>query len=83
MITESFSLASEPIITPALLKGRHEDLADVCILTFSHVIFENAVSALSCRLLGFIKTFEHMRQPAGIDADSAVPDGDDSLSAAA
>ncbi len=49
MITDSFSLASEPVISPAMIKGRGEKTADVCILTFSHVIFENALSSLPCR----------------------------------
>ena len=54
MITESFSLASKPIITPALLKGPHKDLADVCILTFSHVILESALTSLPCREIAVI-----------------------------
>ena len=49
MITESFSLASEPVISPGRLVRRGEKSADVCILTFSHVIFENALASLPCR----------------------------------
>ena len=56
MITESFSLASEPVITPGMIKGKGEKTADVCILTFSHVIFENALASLPCREIAVIKS---------------------------
>ena len=56
MITESFSLASEPVITPGMIKGKGEKTADVCILTFSHVIFENALASFLCREIAVIKS---------------------------
>lgn len=38
MITDSFDNQSEPLFTPAAFIGEQRNHADVCVLTFSHVI---------------------------------------------
>ncbi|MBE6908266.1 MAG: phosphorylase [Ruminococcaceae bacterium] len=48
MITDAFHRDWEPVVTPEMIYGAKKDLSDVCIVTFSKVIFENVLQQFSC-----------------------------------
>ena len=52
MITDAFSRASEPIITEEACYGPQGHSADVCLITFSNVIYQQILDAFPCRELG-------------------------------
>ena len=56
MITDSFDNRSEPLITPASFLGPQRRLCDVCVLTFSHVIFQELQRRFSLRPVGDLDT---------------------------
>lgn len=49
MICDTLDLTSEPVLTPKLFYGVHEEIADICIVTFSHKVIEWAAASLDCR----------------------------------
>ena len=51
MITESFSL-EEPIIKPEMIYRRSEKLLDVCLITFSWKIFQEARNMEGSKVIG-------------------------------
>ncbi len=54
MITDSFDPISEQIITPASFYGEQKHLCQVCIVTFSKVIYENVLTSFPCELVAQI-----------------------------
>lgn len=54
MITDSFDCKTKPIISPADFYGEQKHLCDVCIITFSKVIFENVMNTFPCELVAEI-----------------------------
>lgn len=54
MITDAYSTHSEPIVTPEMIYGEKKDLCDVCILTFSKIIFENVLQRFPCEKIAEI-----------------------------
>lgn len=48
MIIESFDKETEEIISPASFYGEQKHICDVCIVTFSEVIYKNVLSSFSC-----------------------------------
>lgn len=48
MITDSFDMKTEAIISPEVCYGEQKHLCDLCIVTFSNVIFENVIKQFSC-----------------------------------
>ena len=56
MITDSFSTASQPVITVASCVGEQKHIADTCIITFSNVIMEAVLAAYPCEPAGRIRT---------------------------
>lgn len=48
MITDSFDPKTEQIITPAAFYGEQQHLCNVCIVTFSRIIYENILRTFSC-----------------------------------
>lgn len=54
MITDSYDIASEAVISPRDAYGAQGQLCDVCVLTFSKVIMEHVLEAFSCRRLAHI-----------------------------
>lgn len=43
MITDTFDISTEPIITPEMVYGERGDLCKTCIVTFSDMILKNAI----------------------------------------
>ena len=75
MIIDSFDIETEAIITPEDYYGPQKHICDVCIVTFSKVILEEALSIFECRKdaeIGScagnipIYTFEHAGMRIGI-----------------
>lgn len=54
MITDSFDAQSKPIITLKAIYGEQGDLADVCIVTFSKVIFDSVLASRKCERIAEI-----------------------------
>lgn len=54
MITDAYSFGSEPIVTPEMIYGERKDLCDVCIVTYSEVIFKNVLTQLPCEKIAQI-----------------------------
>ncbi len=48
-IEQSFDNKSEALITPEIFYGVHEKAADICIVTFSHAVFEKVLKQFSCK----------------------------------
>ena len=48
MITDSFDISSEPIVTPKSFYGEQKHICDICIITFSKEIFENVYTENNC-----------------------------------
>ena len=48
MITDSFDIGSKPLVCPADFYGEQRRLADVCIITFSEVIYRELLSSQMC-----------------------------------
>lgn len=49
MIYDTLDLTSEPVLKPESFYGKHEKIADICVITFSHKVMEWAVTALDCQ----------------------------------
>jgi len=56
LITDSFSTASEPIITVESCVGPQKHLVDTCIVTFSEVILQSVLDGYACEQVGRIRT---------------------------
>ncbi|MBR4359043.1 MAG: nucleoside phosphorylase [Clostridia bacterium] len=56
MITDAYSTASDPIITPESCIGPQRHIADTCIVTFSDVIMQSVLDAWPCETVGRIRT---------------------------
>ncbi len=54
MITDSFNVHEKPLVTLADIYGVRGDLADVCIITFSEVIYKNILASRKCEKIAFI-----------------------------
>ncbi|MCM1128195.1 MAG: nucleoside phosphorylase [Lachnospiraceae bacterium] len=48
MIHRTLDLESEPILKPESVYGKHERIADICVITFSYRVIEWAVTRLDC-----------------------------------
>ena len=48
MITDSYDVQTQAIISPADMGLVHQQLCDVCIVTFSKVIYEHVLAAFPC-----------------------------------
>ena len=48
-IENSFDDKSEALITPEKFYGNHERIADICIVTFSHVVHDKVLKTYSCK----------------------------------
>lgn len=48
MITDSFDINSEPIVSPKSFYGEQKQICDICIVTFSKEIFENVYKENNC-----------------------------------
>ena len=48
-IEKSFDDKSEALITPEKIYGNHERIADICIVTFSHVVHDKVLKTYSCK----------------------------------
>ncbi len=48
MLNNTFDNQSEPIITPELIYGKRNKIADICIITFSHVVRDNILTTFEC-----------------------------------
>lgn len=49
MIYNTLDLTSEPVLKPESFYGKHEEIADICVVTFSHKVMEWAIDALDCQ----------------------------------
>lgn len=47
-IEKSFDDKSEALITPEKIYGSHEKIADICIITFSHAVYDKVLKTYSC-----------------------------------
>lgn len=47
-IEKSFDDKSEALITPEKIYGNHEKIADICIITFSHAVYDKVLKTYSC-----------------------------------
>ena len=47
-IEKSFDDKSEALITPEKIYGNHEKIADICIITFSHAVYDQVLKTYSC-----------------------------------
>ncbi len=56
MITDSFSTASDPIITCEAIMGPQQHIVDTCIVTFSDVIMDSVLDEYHCEPAGRIRT---------------------------
>ncbi len=56
MITDSFSLASEPVITCETVIGPQQHIVDTCILTFSDVIMQSVLDEMPWEQVGRIRS---------------------------
>ena len=54
MITDSFDVKTEAIITPEDYYGPQKHICDICIITFSRVIFQEVMERYECRKEGEI-----------------------------
>lgn len=55
MITDSFDPQGEALMNPGTFYGEKKHLCDVCIATFSRVLFEKALNTFPCEAVGEIK----------------------------
>ena len=55
MITDAFSAASEPVISRASIFGPQRRLADICIVTFSDVIFHSVLETYECEQIALLR----------------------------
>ncbi len=69
MITDSFDCKSEPLMTPESFIGSKRHLADVCILTFSHVIVKEMQARYALREIGEIRSVNGNRPIYLFDLD--------------
>lgn len=51
MITDSFDIGSKPVISLGDIYGEQRHIADVCIVTFSEVIYKSILETYECELI--------------------------------
>ncbi|MGN1001281.1 MAG: nucleoside phosphorylase [Oscillospiraceae bacterium] len=54
MITDSFDSRTEPIFSPGAFYGEQKHLCEVCVVTFSKVIFEDVLQRFPCEKIAMI-----------------------------
>lgn len=54
MITDSFDSKTAPIISPSSFYGAQKHICDVCMITFSKIVFENMIQNFSCEKIAEI-----------------------------
>lgn len=54
MITESFETKTKPIISPKNFYGEQRHICDICIVTYSKVIFDSVLSTFQCEKIAEI-----------------------------
>lgn len=67
MITDSFDISSEPIVTPEAFFGKREKLCDICIATYSKLIFEDVLERYQCEKLCEIEICDGNRSVYGFE----------------
>ena len=67
MITDAFSTASEPVISRETIFGPQRHLADVCIVTFSDVIFQSVLETFACAQIAQIRACNGTRPICAFD----------------
>lgn len=55
MIHRTLDLGSEPILKPESVYGKHERIADICVITFSYRVIEWAITRLDCHKVAEIE----------------------------
>ena len=55
MITDSFDIKTEPIVTPGAFNGEQKHICDICIVLFSKVIYENVLSTYPCETVAVLE----------------------------
>ena len=61
MITDSFSSASEPVISREAIFGPQRHLVDVCVVTYSDVIFQSVLDTFVCEQIAQIRACNGVR----------------------
>ncbi|MDP4152304.1 MAG: nucleoside phosphorylase [Bacillota bacterium] len=56
MITDTFDVATEVIISPEKIYGTHKALCDICIITFSNQIIAKIINQFACVKIAEIKS---------------------------
>lgn len=51
MITDSFDITTPPFVTPEHFYGEQKQYCDICLCTFSSVIFEEALKRFDCEIV--------------------------------
>lgn len=54
MISDAYDISSEPIISAAHFYGEQQTICDICIITFSKIIFKSICSSHDCTKLAEI-----------------------------
>lgn len=54
MIHETLDIATEPLLTPEAVYGKHEKICDVCVITFSYKVIQWALRHLNCQAVAEI-----------------------------
>ena len=54
MIIDSYDISTKPIISPEAFYGEQKHICDICIVTFSKVIFENVLQSFACEKIAEI-----------------------------
>lgn len=55
MITDSFDISTEPLMSPKDLIGEQQHICDICLCTFSHVIFHEVIKNYPCEKISEIR----------------------------
>ena len=69
MITDSFDISTAPLMSPEDFYGKQKSLCDVCIITFSSVIFETVLATFKCEHAASINAANGKRDIYLIDLD--------------
>lgn len=56
MITDTFDMTTEAIISPDKFYGTHKALCDICIITFSNQIVAEIINQFECEKIAEIKS---------------------------
>lgn len=54
MITDSFDISTAPLMSPKDLLGEQQHICDVCLCTFSNVIFNEVIKTYPCKKIAAI-----------------------------